>query len=133
MHVRSCGPWAAILGASLAASVWAADSPITSAEAKDHVGKRVTVCGNIVSIGQVLARRQGGKQTFLHFDQAPPNAAFTAVIVGGDLFGSPFWGIEKKVEHKNVCVTGYVKNHDGTILMVLDGPNQLKVNGPATP
>lgn len=113
--------------------VGAADPPITAAEAKDHVGKRVTVCGNVAAIGRVLAKREGGAQVFLHFDAPPPDTPMSAVIIGSDTFGSPFWGIDKKVQQKHVCTTGYVKNHDGKLLMVLDAPNQLKIVGDAKP
>ena len=81
----------------------------------------------------MLAKRQGGAQIFLHYDAPPPNSPMSAVIIGSDLFGSPFWGIDKKVQNKHICTTGYVKNHDGSLLMVLDAPNQLKVVGDAKP
>jgi hypothetical protein len=112
----------------VAVSLSAADPPITSEHAKDYIGKRVTVCGKVVSIGHVLVKRQGGKQTFLHFDQPPPQSPFMVVIIGGDQFsGGLFYGIEKKVDQKNVCATGYVKKHDEAAMMVVDAPNQLKV------
>ena len=109
-------------------SLSAADPSITSNQAKEHIGKRVTVCGKVVSIGHVLIKRQGGQQTFLHFDQPPPQSPFMVVIIGGDQFsGGLFYGIEKKVDQKNVCATGYVKKHDEAAMMVVDAPNQLKV------
>jgi hypothetical protein len=115
-----------------AASVTAADPPITAAEAKDYVGKRVTVCGDVVAIGHAQAKGQGGKQTFLHFDQAPPDCPFMAVIIGNDLAGGGFFfGIDKKVQGKRTCVTGYVKRQGTMPMMILDAPNQLKISDAA--
>lgn len=132
MHARRIGAVSLAIAVPFVAALFAADPPITSDQAKDHVGKRVTVCGDVVSTGKALAKGQGGKQKFLHFDQAPPHSPFTAVIIGGDLAGGGvFFGIEKKVEHKHVCVTGYVQDHDGTLIMRIDAPNQLKVMGDA--
>lgn len=119
---------AVAMAVGVVAALSAAEPSITSDHAREYIGKRVTVCGKVVAIGHVLAKRQGGKQTFLHFDQAPPQSPFMAVIIGGDQFsGGMFWGIEKKVDQKNVCVTGYVKSHDADTMMLLNAPNQLKV------
>jgi len=120
-----------VVSAALASivSLRAADSAITAAEAKDHIGKRVTVCGDVVAIGRASAKRQGGHQTFLHFDQAPPNCPFTAVVIGNDTAGGGlFYDIDKKAAGKHACVTGYIKRHDEMPIMLLDAPNQLKLS-----
>jgi hypothetical protein len=82
----------------------------------------------VAGIGHAVTSGRGGKQTFLHFDRVPPQCPFMAVIVGNDLFGGgAFYGIEKKVEQKRICVTGYVKRQGEIPMMLLDAPNQLKI------
>jgi hypothetical protein len=118
----------ALVALASAVPLRAADPPITADEAKDHIGKRVTVCGNVAGVGHAIASGRGGKQTFLHLERMPPQCPFMAVIVGNDLFGGGmFYDIEKKVEHKRICVTGYVKRLGEVPMMLLDAPNQLKV------
>jgi hypothetical protein len=114
--------------ASLAGGVLsAADPPITSAEARERVGKRATVCGEVVSVIQMAAPRAGGEQLFLHFDEPPPNSPFIVGIIGTELINRAFRGIAKTVEHKTVCATGHIKMKGTTPLMVVTGPNQLKI------
>jgi len=64
-------------------------STITAAEAKDHVGERATVCGQVV--GTHLAARSRGSPTFINLDRPYPNQIFTIVIWGSDRakFGNP--------------------------------------------
>ena len=114
----------AILGAAI---LDAADPPITSAEARDRIGKRATVCGEAVSIVHIPAPRAGGEQVFIHFDQPPPNSLFIVGIIGTDLINRAFMGIDKAALNKRVCATGNIKARGTTPLMVVTGPNQLKI------
>ena len=92
-HERS--PSVAVLaGVTLVAalSAEAAEPPtITAAQASEYVGKRVKVCGEIAAVGRAFAKREGGKQVFLHFDKAPPDSPFVAVVIGYDLEKSGAW------------------------------------------
>ena len=108
-------------------SVHAADPPITASQAGEHIGRRATVCGDVVAAVRMPAPRAGGEQLFLHFDQPPPNSPFIVGIVGTDLLNIAFKGIAKKVEHRTVCVTGNIKTKGTTPFMLVTGPNQLKV------
>jgi hypothetical protein len=74
---------------------------ITAAEAKNHVGERATVCGNVVSTH--YAARTKGNPTFLNLDEPYPRQLFTILIWGSDRpkFGDP----EAKYGNKKVCVT----------------------------
>jgi len=80
---------------------------LTAAEAKDHVGERATVCGQVVSTR--YADRSKGQPTFLNLDKPYPNEIFTILIWGGDRskFGQP----ETKYAHQKVCVTGVIKSY----------------------
>ena len=110
------------LVAALAAE--AADPPtITAAQATDYIGKRVKVCGEIAAVGQAFAKREGGKQVFLHFDKAPPSSPFVAVVIGYDL--EKFWRLDSTAVHRRACVTGYVKRNEAMIYSLVDAMNQL--------
>ena len=109
------------LGAALTAE--AAEPPtITAAQASEYVGKRVKVCGEIAAVGRAFAKREGGKQVFLHFDKAPPDSPFVAVVIGYDL--EKFWRLDTAV-HRKACVTGYVKRREAMIYGVVDAMNQM--------
>src|SRR6516162_1378379 len=82
---------------------------LTSAEAKNHVGERATVCGKVASTH--YAARTKGSPTFLNLDEPYPNQIFTILIWGSDRakFGDP----ESKYGNKKVCVTGLIKDYRG--------------------
>jgi DNA/RNA endonuclease YhcR with UshA esterase domain len=96
---------------------------ITAAEAKDHVGERATVCGQVVSVH--LAARSRGTPTFINLDKPYPNQIFTIVIWGGDRpkFGAP----EQTYQGKQVCVTGTISSYRGVPEVVARDPSQLKI------
>src|SRR5512137_1607048 len=54
---------------------------ITPAEAKNHIGQEMTVCGNVANSRQASTR---GQPTFLNLDKKYPNPMFTIVIWGRD-------------------------------------------------
>jgi len=116
---------AVLAGVTLVAAVTAeaAEPPtITAAQASEYVGKRVKVCGEIAAVGRAFAKREGGKQVFLHFDKAPPDSPFVAVVIGYDL--EKFFRLDTAV-HRKACVTGYVKRHDAMIYSIVDAMNQM--------
>jgi hypothetical protein len=81
-----------------------AQASISAAEAKDHVGEKATICGEVISTHS--AARSRGNPTFLNIDKSSPNQIFTVVIWGRDLpkFGDP----EDTYRGKHVCVTGKI-------------------------
>jgi len=106
-----------------ALTVEAAEPPtITATQASEYVGKRVKMCGEIAAVGRVFAKREGGKQVFLHFNKAPPDSPFVAVVIGYDL--EKYWRLDTAV-HRKACVTGYVKRRDAMIYGVVDAMNQM--------
>lgn len=96
---------------------------LTAAEAKDHVGERVTVCGQVVSTR--YADRSKGQPTFLNLDKPYPNEIFTILIWGQDRpkFGAP----ESTYRDGNVCVTGKISSYRGTPEIVATEPGQIVV------
>jgi hypothetical protein len=96
---------------------------LTSAEAKNHVGEKATVCGKVVSTH--YAARTKGSPTFLNLDEPYPNQIFTVLIWGNDRakFGIP----ESKYENKTICVTGLIKDYRGVPEVVAEEPSQIVI------
>jgi hypothetical protein len=107
----------------LATSLGHAQTSVTAAEAKSHVGERATVCGKVVSTRWAESSR--GSPTFLNFDQPYPDQVFTLVIWGYDRskFNSP----ETTYRGKRVCVTGKISAFKGVPEVVANDPAQIKV------
>jgi DNA/RNA endonuclease YhcR with UshA esterase domain len=94
---------------------------LTAAEAKDHIGKRATVCGVVASAN--FAQRSRRSPTFLNLDQPYPKHIFTAVIWLEDRpkFGQP----EVALKGKKICVTGTIADYQNKPEIVLREKNQL--------
>ena len=100
-----------------------AQGSISALDAKDHIGERQTVCGDVV--GSHYAARSHGNPTFINLDKPYPNHIFTLVIWGSDRskFGEP----EQLYRDKHICVTGTITEYKGVPEMAAYGPNQVKV------
>jgi hypothetical protein len=107
----------------LAACVAQVQKQITPAEAKDHVGERATVCGEVASAR--YAARSRGNPTFINLDKPFPNQIFTVLIWGSDRpkFGNP----EKDYRDKHICVTGTITDYKGVPEIVGYEPSQIKI------
>jgi hypothetical protein len=94
---------------------------LTTAEAKDHIGDRATVCGKVVSTH--YAKSSKGEPTFLNLDEPYPKELFTILIWGSDRekFGVP----EAKYRDARVCVTGKITSYRGTTEIVASEPGQI--------
>ncbi|MCX5796668.1 MAG: DNA-binding protein [Elusimicrobia bacterium] len=96
---------------------------ISPAQAKDYVGKKVTVCGTVAS----ASFQEKGKKapTFLNLDVAYPKQIFTVVIWGADRkkFGKP----EADYLKKKVCATGTVETFKEKPQIVVSEPAQITV------
>jgi hypothetical protein len=103
-----------------------ADKPasIKPAEAKDHVGKRVTACGMIVEVQKAISR--AGRSWVLNFDQPSPNASLAAYVPGNSI-DNYFWNADKKYANQHVCATGFIRNYEGTIYLQILQPSDLKI------
>jgi len=107
----------------LATSLAHAQKTLTAAEAKDHVGERATVCGQVVSTRWTESSR--GSPTFLNLDQPYPNQIFTLVIWGNDR--SKFDNPETTYRGKRTCVTGKINTFKGVPEVAASEPAQIKV------
>jgi len=115
-----------IVAVSVVAVLWAtlvcAQSPISAAEAKNHVGEKATVCGEVASTH--YAARSRGNPTFINLDKPYPNQIFTVLIWGSDRpkFGDP----EEAYRSKRICVTGKISDYKGVPEIVAYEPTQIK-------
>jgi hypothetical protein len=93
----------------LAVSAAQAQKPLTAAEAKNHVGEKATICGNVVSTHYAASTR--GSPTFINLDKPYPDQIFTALIWGSDRpkFGDPEEAYRSKPDTSmtrlNSCLT----------------------------
>lgn len=100
-----------------------AQKTFTAAEAKQHIGERATVCGDVASTH--YAARSRGNPTFINFDKPYPSEVFTLLIWGTDRpkFGEP----EETYRSKHVCVTGPIGEYRGTPQIVAHDPSQVQI------
>lgn len=96
---------------------------LTAAEAKNHVGETATVCGRVASAH--FAEKTKGQPTFLNLDKPYPHQVFTIVIWGTDRlkFGNP----ERTYRDKNVCVSGKITSHREIPEIVINTPEQIRI------
>lgn len=96
---------------------------LTAAAAKDHVGEREVVCGQVASAR--YASKTKGEPTFLNLDQPYPKQIFTILIWGSDRskFGQP----ESKYQGQRVCVTGKITSYRNAPEIVVNDPAQLQL------
>jgi hypothetical protein len=103
--------------------VCAQTKKITAAEAKDHVGDRMTVCGKVASTH--YAKSSKGEPTFLNLDEPYPKEVFAILIWGSDRgkFGTP----ESEYKSLRVCVTGKVTTYRGVPEIVASERGQIEI------
>lgn len=98
---------------------------ITAAEAKDHVGETVMVCGMAVDTKIPLyAIGNKGKPVAVDIDQPEPTPVFYFATFPTD----PHKPLEVAATYKGkrVCVTGEIQAGKVPFILVLD-PNQTKI------
>lgn len=121
-----CLKWKTV-GIPLVAVLWVtiahAQNSISAAEAKNHIGEKATVCGDVASTR--YAARSRGNPTFINLDKAYPNQVFTVLIWGSDRvkFGNP----EEEYKAKRLCATGKISDYKGVPEIVAYEPSQIKV------
>lgn len=102
-------------------------APLTTAEAKAHIGKEATVCGIVASARWAVNSNR--KPTFLNLDAAYPKQLFTVVIFEehrGQFTPAP----EDQFKDKRICVTGKIEEFRGTPEIVVSDPKQIREQKP---
>ena len=105
------------------AALGLAQTSISAAEAKNHVGEKATVCGDVASTRYAASSR--GNPTFINLDKPYPNQIFTVLIWGNNRpkFGDP----EEAYRSKHICVTGKISDYKGAPEIIAYEPSQIKV------
>lgn len=101
------------------------ETPISAADAKNHIGEKATVCGRVASTH--FAANSRGKPTFINLDEPYPNQIFTVVIWGSDRsnFGDP----ESAYRNKHICVSGVIESYRGVPQIVARESQQIRSQG----
>ena len=101
------------------------DQAIEVKEAYKYVGETKIVCGRIVST-KYLKRASGGP-IFLNFGRDYPNQQMTGLIWFGRFSEYFSYKPEKFLKRKNVCVKGYISEHEGKTQMEIRTEKQIKI------
>ena len=101
----------------------ASDAPgrsVNPADAKNHIGRRETVCGVVMSASYTAASRR--LPTFLSLDESYNGQDFTGVTLGEDRekFEAP-----ETLKGKRICVSGLIEEYQGVPRIVLRKTSQL--------
>jgi hypothetical protein len=96
---------------------------LTTAEAKDHIGDRATVCGKVVSTH--YAKSSKGEPTFLNLDEPYPKEVFTILIWGSDR--AKFGTSENGYKGLRVCVTGKITSYRDRPEVVATDRDQVEI------
>jgi hypothetical protein len=113
---------AALLGAATISS--AGDPRIKAVDAKDHVGKRATVCGKVVEVQKAIYK--AGRSWVLNMDAPAPRPPLS-IYVPGNSIDNYFWNADKKYANQQVCATGFIRDREGLIYMQILQPSDLKI------
>jgi hypothetical protein len=113
---------AVVLGAASVSS--AAEPAIKAVEAKDHVGKRATVCGKVVEVQKAIYK--AGRSWVLNVDAPAPRPPLSLYVPGNSI-DNYFWNADKKYANQQVCATGFIRDREGLIYMQILQPNDLKI------
>ena len=95
---------------------------ITVAEAKDHEGEKVTLCGEIKET--YYNAKAKGEPTMLNFGDAYPKQTFSCLIWKDDLANFSYKPATY-LKGKQVCVTGVIKIYKGKPEMEIHTQDQV--------
>ena len=85
---------------------------IPSAEAKNHIGEKATVCGMVA--GKHVAAQSQGTPTFIDLDKPSPNQTFTVVVWQRDIAA-----VGTLPSSGQLCVIGTITSNRGRTEIVL--------------
>jgi hypothetical protein len=100
-----------------------AQSSISAADARNHIGEDATVCGQVASTHYAASSR--GKPTFINLERPYPTQIFTVLVWGSDRpkFGSP----EVTYSGKRICVSGRISSYRGVPEVIAQDPGQIRI------
>jgi hypothetical protein len=100
--------------------------PITSADANNHVGEKVTVCGKVVDTKISKYALSGhGHPVNLDLDQPEPNPLFFLVTFGSD--SEKPEQVAATYQGKQLCATGKVSQLQGVPFIMISESTQIQL------
>jgi hypothetical protein len=125
MTIRNLIVMICMTGLSLFASAQSAPPRVAPADAKNHIGETVIICGKVVDTKISKYGIAGrGKPVVFDLDQPEPNPVFYFVA-----FGAQPGGPEEAVnayKDKSICVTGKITATNGTPYIMAADRTQVK-------
>ena len=123
--LRNLAAMIGMIGFSLFASAQSAPPRVAPAEAKNHIGESVTVCGKVVDtkISKYGIAGRGKPVTF-DLDQPEPTPVFYFVAFGAQPGGPD--EVISAYKDKSVCVTGKIAATGGTPYIMAADRTQIK-------
>jgi DNA/RNA endonuclease YhcR with UshA esterase domain len=106
-------------------SVTHAADALDPADAASHVGKEVTVCGEVT--GAKFSDHRKRKPTFIDFGPPHPNQLFTVLIWGE--YRDKFEYVPESLLGKTICVSGTITEYKGKAEIKVTDPAQIEVVG----
>ena len=100
-----------------------AQSTLSAAEAKNHIGEKATVCGKVANT--YYGARSLNDPTFINLDKPYSTQVFKIVIWGTERskFGNP----EIDYQGKRICVTGEITEFKRIPQIVATNPSQIRI------
>ncbi len=95
---------------------------ISPSQAKDYIGKKVTVCGQVSNV--FYYERGKGSPTFIDMGGKYPNDQFEVLIWKEDR--SKFSYDLQSLDQAKICVTGVIKEYKGKPEVEVSTPDQMK-------
>jgi len=93
-------------------------------EAKNHIGKRLTVYGPVVS---TFYHKEGkGRPTFLNIGNPHPNPDRFTIVIWGDKRDNFSQAPEVYYSNKTIYVYGLIEDYKGVPQIIVDSPDQIK-------
>jgi hypothetical protein len=109
----------ALIGAALLCTSGAESQTFTAAQAREHDGEKVTICGTVTN--EYLAAASKGKPTFIDLDSSYPNTVFVVVIWDQDR--QQIGALPAVKDH--LCATGVVSYFHGIPQIIARQRGQL--------
>ena len=100
-------------------------SRIAPEQTAEHLGREITVCGNVVQAVYEFGTR--GRPTLLYLGSASPDPVMTVVIWGRDRhrFDPP---PDVLYRDRRICVTGVIRRFQNRPQIVVRWPNEIALD-----
>lgn len=95
---------------------------INPSQAKDYIGKKVTVCGKVSTV--FYYQRGKGSPTFIDMGGKYPNDQFE-VLIWKENRGKFSYDLQS-LNGTSICITGIVKEYKGKPEVEVSSPDQIK-------